>query len=118
MVANENEESTRDRHPLDILVKDPTGLPPMCDEETFGQVLQLMANGMAPRLFAIVHEYGERVDAQCAAWGMAFDDHADVVGVGDAIHKGVPSAEHAVRFFRFGSHITPHLVWVTPEQPE
>lgn len=32
-----------------------------------------------PRLFAVVQEYGKRVDGRIAAWGLAFEDCAEVV---------------------------------------
>lgn len=40
-----------------------------------------MVTDEAPQLFAIIQEYGERVDGRIAAWGMSFDDHAEVVSV-------------------------------------
>ncbi len=50
------------------------------DEEFAGFVVGL-AQDVAPRLFAIVEEYGEREDAEVAAYGLAFADHADVNSV-------------------------------------
>ena len=35
----------------------------------------------APRVFAVVQEYGDRVDGRIAAWGVAFTDHTEVIGV-------------------------------------
>lgn len=102
-------------HVLDMLVKDPSGLPPLCGEEEFAELLEEMAAGHAPRLFAIMHEYGERVDARFAAWGMQFEDHVDVIGVGGSAHLGASSPESMLRMFRFGTHITPRLVWVPSE---
>ena len=102
------------RHSLDALVNDPTKIPPLCGEAEFAQLIDGMVADTAPRLFAIVHEYGDRVDAACAAWGMAFDDHVDVIGIDGGIHLGAATPENVVRRFRFGSHITPRLVWVDP----
>lgn len=103
-----------DPHPLDGLVNDPSGRPPLGDEETFTRVITQMTAAFAPRLFAIVHEYGDRVDARFAAWGMAFEDRVDVIGVGGTPHFSGDSAEELVPLFGFGSHITPRLVWVEP----
>jgi hypothetical protein len=103
-----------DPHPLDALVRDPSGRPPLCDEAEFVELLDEMVADHAPRLFAIVQEYGERVDAKFAAWGMAFDDHVDVIGVGGSVHVGAPSADGLLRRFHFGNHVTPRLVWVKP----
>jgi hypothetical protein len=66
---------------LDLLVPDPAGLPPLCGREEFAELLGGMVADGAPRLFAVVQEYGDRVDGRIAAWGMAFEDRAEVVGV-------------------------------------
>jgi hypothetical protein len=102
------------QHPLDALVPDPSGRPPLCDETEFATILEGMVADNAPRVFAVVQEYGDRVDARIAGWGMAFDDHVDVVG-GGATHLGSPSPEDVVRRFRFGTRITSRLVWVNPD---
>lgn len=52
----------------------------MCGEEEFARLMSEMVAAEAPRLFALVQEYGDRVDGRIAAWGMAFDDGAEVVG--------------------------------------
>jgi hypothetical protein len=46
-----------------------------------------------PRLFAVIREYGDRVDARIAAWGMAFADHAKITGSGTWMSTESP--EHA-----------------------
>lgn len=51
-------------------------LPPICDEAEFAQEIAELVAAEAPRLFAVVQEYGERVDGRIAAWGLAFEDHA------------------------------------------
>jgi hypothetical protein len=66
----------------------------------------------APRLFAVVQEYGERVDARIAAWGMAFEDHADLTGGGTWMSTRSP--ETAVRRFTRGSDVHARLIWVDP----
>lgn len=103
------------RDPLDAFVSDPSELPPMCDEEMFAEVLAGMVAANAPRLFAVVQEYGDRVDARIAGWGMAFDDRADVVGVNGNTHLSGESADGAVGMFGFGTHITARVVWVNPD---
>jgi hypothetical protein len=55
----------------------------------------------APRLFAVVQEYGERVDGQIAAWGMAFADHAEVVSVKRGMRMSLQAPEKALRMFTF-----------------
>jgi hypothetical protein len=53
---------------------------PLCDEEEFAAGLEELVADFAPRLFALVEETGERVDGRIVAWGMAFDDRAEVIG--------------------------------------
>ncbi|MET0238162.1 MAG: hypothetical protein ABW224_26210, partial [Kibdelosporangium sp.] len=42
----------------------------------FTELVAEMVAGHAPDVFAIVLEYGEQVEAQIVAWGMAHDDGA------------------------------------------
>lgn len=104
-----------DGHPLDALVRDPSGDPPLCDEPEFAQLVEGMVADEAPRLFAVVQEYGDRVDARIAAWGMSFDDHADVIGIEGELHLGVPSPDRVVRVFGIGTRVASRLVWVNSE---
>lgn len=112
--ASQNGQEPTPAHPLDSLVVDPTGRPPMCDEEMFASILDVMVADEAPRVFAIVQEYGERVDARIAAWGISFEERAVAFGTEGTIMK-LQSAENALRGFGFGTHITPRLVWVNPD---
>ncbi|SFT81919.1 hypothetical protein SAMN04487904_10994 [Actinopolyspora lacussalsi subsp. righensis] len=98
-------------HPLDAHVVDPTDMPPLCGEDEFAELMSGMVTDNAPRVFAVVREYGERVDARVAAWGMAFEDHAEVVAVDGTVRMRVAGPEQAARRFRFGSHIGARVVW-------
>jgi hypothetical protein len=84
---------------------------PLCGEESFAADLAIMVNEEAPRLFAVVQELGVRVDSRIAAWGMAFEDRVDVIGVGGDVHLGTRE-ENLLRRFRIGGRVTPRLVWV------
>ena len=96
--------------------EDPAGLTPLFDESRFVAEVERMVVNQAPRLFAVVQEYGERVDARIAAWGFAFADHAEVVSVdgGTRIRMGAP--ETALGAFQ-GRHIRAQLVWFAPGTP-
>ena len=98
--------------PLDKHVTDPAGLPPLCAAAEFPALLSQLAADAAPRVFAVVQEYGTRADVRCAAWGLSWDDRTDVLGAGGTLYLGARSPEYALRRFRFGTHITPHLVWL------
>ncbi|MGH3949263.1 MAG: hypothetical protein ACRDSE_09095 [Pseudonocardiaceae bacterium] len=102
-------------HPLDALVPDPSGMAPLCDEQQFTTILKNMVADEAPRLFAVVQEYGERVDARIAAWGIAFDDHAEVISIERGLRMSLQTPESALRGFRVGSRIGARLVWFDPE---
>jgi hypothetical protein len=101
-------------HPLDALTPDPSGWAPLCDEPEFAAILEEMVTDEAPRLFAVVQEYGERVDGTIAAWGMAFADHAEVVSVARGTRMSLQTAENALRMFASGGHIQARLVWLSP----
>lgn len=61
----------------------------------------------------MVQEYGERVDAVIAAWGVAFPDHAEIVG--HQLRMSVRAPENALRMFTVGTHIRARLVWFNPD---
>jgi hypothetical protein len=96
-------------------IDDPTSLAPLCDEDVFAKIVDGMVADCAPRLFAIVEEYGVRLDGRIAAWGIEFDGRVEVVGVDGGLSMSAGSAEDAIRAFTFRNHITPRLVWVNPD---
>lgn len=85
---------------------------PLCDEAEFAKLIDEMVAEEAPRLFAVVQEYGERVDGRIAAWGMAFEDYAEIVGLDNYVHVSLGSPERATHLFSRRPHITARLVWV------
>jgi hypothetical protein len=101
------------RHALREFVPDPRELPPACDEHEFAGILEAMVADEAPRLFAVVQEYGERVDAVIAAWGMAFPDHAEIVA--HQLRMSVREPENALHMFTVGGRIRARLVWFNPD---
>jgi hypothetical protein len=105
-----------DRHPLYALVPDPAGLPPVCDAERFAEILTDLVAAEAPQVFAVVEEYGDRVAAQIAAWGLSFQDRTHVIDVEGGMHIGMPSPQSALLAFGIGTRIKPHLVWLHPDQ--
>ncbi|MGH3620725.1 MAG: hypothetical protein ACRDQ5_02920, partial [Sciscionella sp.] len=94
---------------------DPSGLTPLCDEPEFVAILESMVADEAPRLFAVVQEYGDRVDGQIAGWGIAFTDHAEVISVTRRMRMSLQTPETALRLFNLGSHIRARLVWFNPD---
>lgn len=88
-------------------------LPPLGSEEEFAQLVAELVTGEAPRLFALVEEQGKRFDGWILAWGMAFDDHAEVVGIDGGLRGSFPSAERARWVLSRRANI--RLVWVDAE---
>lgn len=79
------------------------------EREEFDRRLVALAEGMVPQVFAVTQELGDRLDGQVAAWGLAFEDRAEVV-TEDGDRLRVASADACLRWFdRPG--ITPRLVW-------
>lgn len=86
---------------------------PFIDEPTFAAILEGIVADEAPRLFAVVQECGERMDGWIAAWGLAFDDHSEVMS--RDVHSSLRRPEDALRLFNVGSHIRARLVWFNPD---
>ncbi|WP_433271802.1 hypothetical protein ACQPZF_13860 [Actinosynnema sp. CS-041913] len=87
-----------------------SGSSPSFPEEEFEALIQGMIVDNAPRLFAVVQEYGERVDARVGAWGLAFSEHAEVVSTDGTFRMGVQSADDALRWFETAG-VTARVVW-------
>jgi len=85
---------------------------PLCAEPEFAALLRMLVADCAPRLFALVEEAGERLDGRLFAWGMAFEDHAEVVGVDRVIRGSFESADSAQRLFSCRAKM--RLVWYDP----
>lgn len=90
-------------------VPDPTGLSPLCDAEEYAELKAGMVTDHAPKVFAVVQEYGDRVDARVAAWGLAHADHVDVIGVDGVIHLG-SRPESVLRRYDH-EHVSASIVW-------
>lgn len=100
-------------------VDDPAQLLTLGDEKTFARLVRELVEVEAPRRFALVEEIGERKDAMIVAWGIAFDDHAEVASAAhDGIRAIFPSAESARQ--RLSSHekIKIRLVWIDGQRPD
>ncbi|MGQ0840277.1 hypothetical protein [Actinokineospora sp.] len=79
------------------------------DEKRFAEVIQSMVSDHAPKLFAIIEEFGERDDAQVVAWGMEFPGRAHVVGDDGRMRMSSSSAQTARDLL--GITGTMRLVW-------
>jgi hypothetical protein len=99
---------------------DPAELSPLGTEEEFAEVVADMVTDAAPRLFAVVQEYGARVDARIAGWGLAYEDHVDVIGMEYNVHLGASRPEDMLRYFHLRDRITAHIVWAatTPDDTD
>ncbi|CCH30744.1 hypothetical protein ABZ816_00590 [Actinosynnema sp. NPDC047251] len=89
--------------------------PPWTKEEFTGLMREL-AEAEAPRLFALVEEYGEGQDARVAGYGLAYEDRADVNSVEGGFQLDSHSAERARTLFEISSRSAGvarvHVVWM------
>ncbi|GGP44717.1 hypothetical protein [Saccharothrix coeruleofusca] len=67
-----------------------------------------------PGLFAVLREYGERDDAEVAAWGLAWPDHVEVVLSGGARLRS-SSTERVASLVGRGRNCGVRIVWVGEE---
>lgn len=70
---------------------------------------------LAPQLFAVVQQDDE--DDWVAAWGMAFEDRAEVASTSGDLRVLTTDAQGALRYFEEGDEVRTTLVWVNPAQP-
>jgi hypothetical protein len=110
----ENDQDSASPQPSDVYVSD-TGMQPLCGEDEFTAIMEEMVADEAPRLFAVVQVYGERVDARIAGWGMAFADHAEVVSVERTQRITLQAPENALLIFTYGTHVRTRLVWLNAD---
>src|SRR5262245_24882806 len=89
-------------------------LPPMCDQAEFDKLMVEMVADETPRLFAVVQELGDRSDGWVAAWGLAFDDHVEILREGGLLRLRSP--DRALWLFSRPSNLTAHLVWIPPDR--
>lgn len=68
MIYEQDGDDAKELAPTDVEAADVE--PPVSEEEFAEEVRELVASS-APRVFALVEEYGERVDGRIIAWGMA-----------------------------------------------
>ena len=88
-------------------------MEPLGDAETFAAMLAEMVADQAPRVFAVVQEYGDRLDGRIAAWGMAFDESVAVFGTNGNMFVGAESPEAVMDRFGAGGRVTPRVVWAS-----
>ncbi|WP_063797511.1 hypothetical protein [Saccharothrix sp. NRRL B-16348] len=94
-------------------MNDLDGLKPLCGEAEFAALLDDMALTSAPRVFAVVQEFGDRLDGWVAAWGMAFDGRAEVFAVDDHSRLSLGRPENALHLFTSERHhLRARLVWL------
>jgi hypothetical protein len=106
---NEPADSSLDTGPADL-----SELPSLGDEREFAAMMDDLIAGEMPRLFAIVQEYGERVDGWIAAWGMAFADHAEMIFDNGARWMTLRTPDKALRVLKSDPHVRTRLVWLSP----
>ncbi len=85
---------------------------PLCDRAEYEQLVEDLVAESAPRMFAVVQDYGDRLDSRVAAWGLAFEDYAEIVGVDRGLRRTTASPERALRGFTHRPDVTARVLWV------
>jgi hypothetical protein len=88
---------------------------PLCNEEEFAEEVRELVAAEAPRVFALVEEYGERVDGWIVGWGIVFEDHVEILGATGRLRASVASVERARWVFSRRRKI--RLVWTSAMSP-
>jgi hypothetical protein len=94
----------------------PLGSEEEFTEEEFAALLSEIVAEDKPRLFSLCEEYGDRVDGRVLAWGMAFADRANVVGVDGRMSGTFQSPESALRLLSRRRKL--RLLWCDSQPPE
>ncbi|SMD11144.1 hypothetical protein SAMN05661093_04747 [Kibdelosporangium aridum] len=89
------------------------GEPPPWVDATFTELMAEMVADQAPRVFAVVLEFGEQTDAQIIAWGMELDEGAYMTTLDGRNQYMLADPENALMYVRRRSNTTPHLVWAS-----
>ncbi len=95
-------------------IEDLTVPEPFGTKEEFTRAVADMVANSAPRLFAVVQEYGIRADARIAGWGLAHETHVDVIGTENCVYLGRSRPEDLLRHFHRRHLVTAHIVWPAP----
>lgn len=84
-----------------------------CDESAFTDLIDDMVAESAPRAFAVVQVYGKQRDARIAAWGLAWEEQVEIVGVGGGVRMCVRSPERACWMLSRADDVSVRLVWLS-----
>lgn len=85
---------------------------PLFGREKYERLVAGLVADLAPRMFAVVQDWGDRVDSRIAAWGLAFDDYAEIVGVDRGLRMSAASPEQTLIGFAHRPDITARVIWV------
>lgn len=97
-------------------MSEPTGLGPSYDtDEQFAGFAAGLVQDNAPRLFALVVEFGERVDADVAGYGLAYVDRAEFTSLEGDFHITSETPERVRLLVEASAEAARvHLVWLVP----
>ncbi|MGH3933237.1 MAG: hypothetical protein ACRDTF_25050 [Pseudonocardiaceae bacterium] len=91
-------------------------LAPLGTEEEFAAELADLVASQRPRLFSLCAEYGDRADGWVVAWGLAFEDRAELIGTDGETRATCQSAESALRMLSRRRRL--RLLWCDPKSAE
>ena len=80
--------------------------------DDYEEAVQGMIEEHAPRRFAIFQDYGDQIDGRVAAWGMAFDDRADILDAGGSTWLSTTSPDDVLPRYARAPGVTSRVIWV------
>lgn len=93
--------------------RDRAGTAVPWNEATFTDLIDDIVAESAPRAFAVVQVYGDRRDARIAAWGLAWEEQVEIVGVGGGARMCFRSLERACWILSRADDVSARLVWLS-----
>ncbi|ONI84274.1 hypothetical protein ALI144C_15550 [Actinosynnema sp. ALI-1.44] len=77
----------------------------------FNTMIAQIVTDQAPRVFAVVLEFGEQTDAEIVGWGLELDHGAYMVTADGRNQYALAEPGNALRYLRNRSNVKPHLIW-------
>jgi hypothetical protein len=86
---------------------------PSMSEQTYAAIMDELVHESAPSRFAVVQDYGTRVDGRVAAYGIATTEGATVIDDGGVL--SLRDADSSALIYARPPHVTARVVWIDAE---
>jgi hypothetical protein len=92
---------------------DPSTMPSLTEDQWAAYTQAMISD--PPRRFAIMQEWGERVDGRLAAWGVAYDHGIEVIDAESSTRFQLETPNLALLAYTRLPHVKASVVWIDPE---